>query len=350
MTSDKIKEILTGLGYKLSDFGNHWRTNALYRGGKNPTAVQIYKDSGVWVDYVKGEQHMPFKSLLEATLGTNDQDKISKITGGYDFSLMPSGPQAKPKTEVEKVYPKEILEKLLPHYKFYNERGISTRQLTMLNGGYATEGAMYQRFVFPIYNSSGMIHGFSGRDMSKRSGDRPKWKHIGKKSGWIYPYYVPSEENENIVKRSISESNEVIFVESIGDMLNLFENGIFNVLVSFGTVLSNQLICFIASLGSPRIVLSLNNDYDKEVNRGRVGSFKSLLKILNFFDLDRIIIHPPLLKDFGDMSPPQFKTWNEELYNKDNNFGADLYQDEILGLIKRNLISQSTYKKKYFNG
>ena len=103
-------------------------------------------------------------------------------------------------------------------------------------------------------------------------------------------------------------------------------------------------------MGSPRIVLSLNNDYDKEVNRGRVGSFKSLLKILNFFDSDRIIIHPPLLKDFGDMSPPQFKTWNEELYNKDNNFGADLYQDEILGLIKRNLISQSTYKKKYFNG
>lgn len=347
MTSDKIKEILTNLGYKLSDFGNHWRTNALYRGGKNPTALQIYKDSGVWVDYVKGEQHMPFKTLLEATLGTNDPEQISKLTGGYDFSLATEFSKKKPKTELEKVYPEEILDKLLPHYKFYNERGISNTHLISLKGGYATEGSMYQRFVFPIYNSDGMIHGFSGRDMSK-STDRPKWKHIGKKSNWIYPYYVPYDQHSNFVQDAISKRNEVIFVESIGDMLNLFENKIFNVLVSFGTVLSNQLICFLASLGSPRIVLSLNNDYDKEINRGRVGSFKSLLKMLNYFDLSNIIIHPPMLKDFGDMSSSHFNIWSEQLNNKDNDFGLPLYQDEILGYIKKGLISKSSYKSKYF--
>lgn len=349
MTSEKIKEILSGLGYKLSDFGNHWRTNALYRGGKNPTALQIYKDSGVWVDYVKGGQHMAFKSLLEATLGTNSEEEISKITGGYDFTLLTKSSSEKPKIQTEKIYPDKILEKLLPHYKFYNERGISDKCLKILKGGYATEGAMYQRFVFPIYNSGGSIHGFSGRDMSKTPKDRPKWKHVGKKSSWIYPYYIPSDDRNHIVQKAIHDRNEVIFVESIGDLLNLFENGIYNVLVSFGTVLSTSLICFIASLGSPRIVLALNNDYDKEANRGRIGSFKSLLKMLNYFDSDRIIIHPPMLSDFGDMSPPQFKNWKKELDNKDNDFGSPTYKDEILGLIKKGLIAKSSYKAKYFN-
>ena len=141
----------------------------------------------------------------------------------------------------------------------------------------------------------------------------------------------------------------MIFVESIGDMLNLFENKIYNVLVSFGTVLSTPLICFLASLGSPRIVLSLNNDYDKDDNRGRIGSFKSLLKLLNYFDLDRIIIHPPTLKDFGDMSPPQFADWQKNLNDKENDFGSSLYKEEIKSLITRGLISKSSYKKKYFN-
>jgi hypothetical protein len=348
MTSEKIKDILVKLGYKLSDFGTHWRTNAAYRGGKNPTAIQIYKDSGVWVDYVKGSQHMPFKSLLEATLNTNDTKEIERLVGGYDFSSLPAEASSKPKISTEKVYPDSILERLLPHYKFYNDRGISDPTLQFLKSGYATEAAMYQRFVFPIYNSNGCIHGFSGRDMSKTPKDRPKWKHVGKKSTWVYPYYVPSS-SENLVRKTIHSKNEVIFVESIGDMLNLFENGIYNVLVSFGVTLSTPLICFIASLGSPRIVLSLNNDYDKEENRGRVGSFKSLLKMLNYFDLSRIIIHPPTLRDFGEMSPPQFKEWEKDLNDKENDFGSQFYKEEILALIKKGQISKSSYKNKYFN-
>ena len=41
------KEVLENLGYKLSDHGPYWRTNALYRAGDNTTALQIHKDSGV---------------------------------------------------------------------------------------------------------------------------------------------------------------------------------------------------------------------------------------------------------------------------------------------------------------
>jgi hypothetical protein len=90
MTADKIKHILTNLGYKLSDFGNHWRTSALYRGGTNPTALQVYKDSGVWVDFVKNSSYLPLESLVSATLQTNDKNELNKVLGGYDFAEIPN--------------------------------------------------------------------------------------------------------------------------------------------------------------------------------------------------------------------------------------------------------------------
>lgn len=350
MTSEKIKDILCHLGYKLSDFGNHWRTNALYRGGDNPMAVQVYKNSGVWFDFVKGSSHLPFKSLVEATLQSSDPNEVKKLLSGYDFepTSLPVE-QSKPKISMEKIYDDSILQKLLPHYKFYKDKGISENILKFLKSGLATEGAMYQRYVFPIYNESEKIHGFSGRDMSKSKNDRPKWKHLGKKTNWIYPYYIPFSDKESVIKESIKEQNEVILVESIGDMLNLFENNIFNVLVTFGTVASSSLICFLTSLGNPRIVLSLNNDFDKDSNRGKIGCYKSLLKMLNFIDLDRIILHLPTEKDFGDMNAKQIMKWFLALKNKDNSFNKENYKKDILSLIKSKEIASGSFKQKYFD-
>ena len=54
METEDIKEVLLELGFKLRDRGPYWQTNALWRNGDNFTAVQIYKDSGVWRDYVDG--------------------------------------------------------------------------------------------------------------------------------------------------------------------------------------------------------------------------------------------------------------------------------------------------------
>ena len=63
---------------------------------------------------------MSFKSLIEATLKTNDSNVIDKFTKGYDFSSSKKEPEiiVKPKIEMEKIYPDSILKKLLPHYKF----------------------------------------------------------------------------------------------------------------------------------------------------------------------------------------------------------------------------------------
>ena len=63
LNTEEIKEILSSLGYNLVDKGTYWQTNAVFRQGDNKTALQIYKDSGVWRDYVAQSKPMPFRAL-----------------------------------------------------------------------------------------------------------------------------------------------------------------------------------------------------------------------------------------------------------------------------------------------
>ncbi|NDG52236.1 MAG: hypothetical protein EBY39_04300 [Flavobacteriia bacterium] len=310
MDSSKIKDVLEELGYKLSDKGSYWQSSALYRGGDNKTALQIYKDTGAWKDYVKDTPFMPFKRLLILTLNTNDPKELSKYLNKDEiFFLNEKAKSSQDKIEMEEVYPESILSNLLPHYSFYLKKGIDQKYLELLKAGLATKGQMYQRFVFPIYNEYGQIHGFSGRDMSQKS-DKPKWKHMGRKSNWVYPAYVPSDPesfHENMQK------DYVIIVESIGDCLNLMNNGFNNVLVSFGLDISSKLLCSILKLGFGKVFISFNNDEGKQDNRGMEAAIKNYLKLLNYFDKENIKICLPVKNDFGDMDESDFKTWEEKL-------------------------------------
>ena len=255
--SSKIKDILEELGYKLSDKGGYWQCSALYRGGDNQTALQIYKDTGAWKDYVKDTSFMPFKRLLVLTLNTNDPKELSKYLNKDEvFFLNEKSKTSVDKIEMEEVYPESILQNLLPHYKFYIDKGIGKDVLKKLKGGLATKGQMYQRFVFPVYNEYGQIHGFSGRDMSNKKG-KPKWKHMGRKSNWVYPAHLPCEDQSLF---NYPNKDYVIVVESIGDCLNLMSQGVNNVLVSFGLDISSKLLCSIVKFGFSNVVISFNND------------------------------------------------------------------------------------------
>ena len=119
------KQILEGIGYKLVDCGNHWRTSALYRDGNNATALQIYKDSGVWTDYVKESGHKPLTQLIQLTL-KSQPDKLKSVLKSIN-SKPDSLEDYKPKTliEMEKIYEESILEKLFPNYNFYINKKIS---------------------------------------------------------------------------------------------------------------------------------------------------------------------------------------------------------------------------------
>ena len=324
MSPEKIKDSLVRLGYKLADRGAYWQTNALFRNGDNKTAIQIYKNTGVWKDHVQNSSFAPFQRLVEITLGTNDKSQVKEFIDEDDLGSNYNRLTFSEKLEMEEIYPEECLDRLLPHYKFYNDKGISTETLSSLKGGYATSGKLNNRFIFPIYNEHKQIHGFSGRDMSNLAG-RPKWKHIGKKKGWIYPLYANPE-----TEQFINETKSIIFVESIGDLLNLNEHGYKNVLVTFGLDISTKLICATLSLNVEKIIIGLNNDQTSERNRGLEASIKNYLKLLNYYNPEKISICLPNKKDFGDMNDSDFKSWD----NKCSSIEPSVQQNFILEKIK----------------
>ena len=75
--AEVIEKTLIDLGYQLSDRGKYWQCNAIYRDGDNRTALQIWKDTGIWKDFVANTTYQPFKRLLELTC--NDDSKIQEI-------------------------------------------------------------------------------------------------------------------------------------------------------------------------------------------------------------------------------------------------------------------------------
>src|SRR5690606_29717739 len=102
-----------------------------------------------------------------------------------------------------------------------------------------------------------------------------KWKHIGAKRNWVFPLYMYAERNGKKyypVQEAISKTKEVILVESIGDMLALWEYGIQNVLVTFGLTLPSKLCSYLMGLNLKRVIIATNNDFNKDKNRGKIAS------------------------------------------------------------------------------
>jgi hypothetical protein len=298
------REILENLGYRLKDHGRYWRTNAIYRSGDNTTALQIYKDTGVWKDFVEDSMFLPFEILIRKTLNTSDQTIINSYLNGVVSGVETH--KEKKFLKEEKTYNEECLSRLLPHYDFYTDRGISVETLKKYKCGFSTSGKMYQRTVFPIYRFDKKIHGFSGRKDGYED-NKPKWLHVGRCSDWFYPFYSIKDVEDEIFSKK-----EVIIVESIGDSLALFENGFKNNLVSFGLNLAPKFVSRLSTLNLDKVFVALNNDHSSEKNRGVEASIKSIFKLASVIDFQKIYFLPPHKNDFGEMNFHDFNSYKEK--------------------------------------
>jgi hypothetical protein len=311
----QIQSVLETLGYQLIDFGNHWRTRAIFRSGSNNTSLQIYKNSGVWTDFSSGNKASPFERLLQLTLNT-DQNKLKEILS----SLKKSDEfvyTKKQTIEMEEIYPESILAKLFPNYNFYTKKGFSEQTLKFYKTGLAGAGKMYRRMVFPIYNEHKQIIGFSGRKIDSDNDNIPKWKHLGKRRNWVYPAMLPNEESiDSIIKRA----QEVILVESIGDSMALYEQGIKNTLVTFGIGCSPALISYLISFPIKKITIAGNNDFKSSVNHGYNGAIKILMALRSYFDFDTLEIKlpPDCYNDFAEAHENNInlKEWNDKTLDR----------------------------------
>jgi len=338
---NEYRSSLEKLGYSLQDCGSHWRTRAIFRNGKTNTSLIIYKDSGVWRDFGGDEQAKPFAVLVKETLKTEDPKALKE----YLINNPNQKESFTPKEEViemEKIYPESYLEKLLPMKTFYEKRGVSSNTQDKFKCGYAGGGKMYRRIVFPIYDLDGQIHGFSGRSVTNDE-HIPKWKHMGRKTNWVYPHHL-SHSN-------IEDKEEVILVESIGDCMALYEAGHDNVLMLAGLDISAKIISYLNSFDLKRIIVATNNDNSKDENTGALASIKVAAKLSSVFDLSLIKINPPVCNDFGEMLEcdtamlENFKKWYER---KDKwSLGDSKFQEYVLKKIKSNdKLSKNTHCKK----
>lgn len=308
--SGSIYNYLVQMGYSPNEQGDYFRCTAVYRGGDNPTALSVHKASGRWSDFPQGISNAPFEKLIQLTLGESHEEFLEKykLTEGL--------------SDIQEVYKKDdymkndvyspsLLNSLLNLYTFYEKRGITRETQNAYLAGYASSGKMYGRMVFPIYDECNQIIGFAGRDVYERhTRGIPKWKIIGKKKNFVYPFFLPLMREKFF--ESFDKNKEVVIVESIGDSMALYQQGIFNNLVIFGLNGGDGLFGFLNRLNPQKIIISLNNDKNSEINRGLIGAIKVYTALSGLFSVDKLEIRLPLMNDFGDMISCQ----DEEIFNK----------------------------------
>lgn len=299
--SDKFRSILEDAGYTLREDGDFWRTKAVYREGDNATSLRIRKKDGYWKDFVTGA-YGGFYDLIKKT---NPNVKIEK---GEIESAYPV--ESKEKVSFTRIYPAEMLNRLEKNYAFWVNRNIKPEIVEEFNGGVCKTGRMMGRFVFPIYDISQNIVGFSGRALYKEP--QIKWKHIGNKTEWEYPLFKSQKD--------IQEKGYIILIESIGDMLSLWNAGIRNTAVTFGLTGLTKLMYKILG-GTQKVVISFNDDSAKNsAGNKKAFFFRNQLISTGLISPSSVFVEKPIKNDFGDMTEWENKEWLKKLEEKIQNY------------------------------
>ena len=301
-----VRDILLDIGYSnITDNGREFRMKPLYRDSSSNTVLSVRKDTGHFIDFSKNLSGS-LAQLVQLSLKLTTVDEAKKWLSGKQGENYESEKREKPHIETSKKFPKDFLTQIIPNHEYWLDRGISKETLEIFNGGVCKSGKMKDRYVFPIFNCKKELVGVSGRDLinDKDNNSRPKWKHIGDKKEWKYPLQI----NFKILKNK----REVILVESIGDMLSLWEAGVAHSVVTFGLNINTSVINLLLRLDPQKIIISLNNDEDNN-NAGNIAAGKAKNKLLKYFDEDQILVKLPPKKDFGEMSKEEIRDWERSL-------------------------------------
>jgi len=298
-----IYDTLTSLGYKLKDFGGHYRTAATFRGGTNPNSLAINKADGRFKDFGGKGQSGSFRQLLNL-IGGNPEDLEKYIQAA---ELEAKGYVPKQVLKKHKIYDCSVLLNLLPHWDMYLEAGISKETLKLFEVGLAQNGKLGRRYCFPIYNERREIIGFTGRWHQKELpyDSLAKWKHIGTKTDWVWPLHLNKE--------IIEHAEEIILVESPNCVLHLWESEIRNVLCLFGVHLNAKTLKFLLSNSSlKRIIIATNNEPGNN-SVGNIAAEDIKKKLLKYYNESKVEIRLPPKKDFAVMSRDEIKKWHRSL-------------------------------------
>ena len=297
------KELLQEMGYNnIIDNGKELRTKPIYRDSSSGTVLSIRKDTGHFIDFSK-QISGSFHELVKLSLGLKTFDEANDYLSNKIAT--PTKAVQKPEVNIPRVFPHNYVNKFVSDHSYWINRGVSAETLNLFQGGVVSSGTMADRYVFPIFNSKKELVGVSGRCILESPNDsRPKWKHRGTKSKWKYPL----QANYQYLK----DEKEIFLVESIGDMLALWEAGLKNSVVTFGLDVSAALLHLFLKIDPDKIYISFNNDQSNN-QAGNKAAEKAKYKLNNHFDRDQVLISLPDKKDFGEMSSEEIKIWEKRV-------------------------------------
>lgn len=295
------KQILQEIGYSnINENSKELRAKPIYRNSDNNSVLRIKKSNGSFVDFSKNICGS-FEELIQLSLGlTSVEEARTWLNDKFAYKKHKKEIQEEQITQI-KTFDPSCLSRLQDSHWYWVARNIKEETVKIFTGGIAMKGKMAERYVFPIFDFQKNLVGFSGRDLSNLK-TRPKWKHIGNKSNWVYP--------ATICEKEITKLKEVIIVESIGDMLALYNVGIENVLVSFGLNIGGGIIKFLLKKDCKKIIIAFNNDVANNL-AGNEAAEKEKEKLSIYFDPGQIEVRLPQKKDFGEMTKEEILDWKK---------------------------------------
>tara|TARA_R100000808_G_C2152301_1_gene161627 strand:+ start:3021 stop:3944 length:924 start_codon:yes stop_codon:yes gene_type:complete len=299
-----FKSILLDVGYSnIKDNGREFRMKPIYRDSSSGTVLSVRKDTGHFIDFSK-QISGSFEYLIQLSLNlksVNEAKTVLKDKWSINGEIKR---EHKPSVSSRKTFPLSYLEKIIPDHEYWKARGVSLDTLNLFKGGVVKNGTMANRYVFPIFNFKNELVGVTGRYVNEIPEGKsfPKWLHRGKTSEWKYPLQV----NYPIIKNK----KEIILIESVGDMLSLWEAGVKNTIVVFGLNLSPSFIGLLIKLDPDKIFVSFNDDSNNN-NAGNKAVKSAVKKLKNYFDPHQIQVAFPTKNDFGDMSQEEIREWKE---------------------------------------
>lgn len=128
------------------------------------------------------------------------------------------------------------------------------KDLEVIGLGYNHKDLYINRIMFPLYNITGEVVGFSGRIYNTKSDSKyinTKETPIFKKGELLYNYHLAKEEARH--------EKKLILVEGFMDVIRLYSIGIKNVVALMGTALTKEQITLIKRV-SNNIVICLDGD------------------------------------------------------------------------------------------
>jgi len=298
-----IKEILLNLGYSnITEDSRNYRMKPIYRDSSSNTVLSVRKDTGYFIDFSRNIRGT-LQDLVRLSLKLATVEEAQKWLSNESYSSATKEVTPKPKIKQPKVFNKDCLLKLKNDHSYWMERGVTEKTIAIFGGGVIEGGKMKNRYVFPIHNYKQELIGVSGRSVLDKN---PKWKHIGEKNQWKYPLQL----NNKILR----EEKKVILVESIGDMLALWDNGIKNSMVTFGLDVSVSIISYLLRIDVDDIFIAFNNDSEKN-SAGNEAAEKARSRLVKYFDTQQIhAAIPEDASDFGEMSREQILGWKRKYY------------------------------------